>query len=58
MDKQECKDLLSQLPASDFNKVKMLYRGIKGDTINEFVNNASDKQVTGIIKLCKIHLKK
>ena len=57
MDKQECKDLLSQLPASDFNKVKMLYRGIKGDTINEFVDNASDKQVTGIIKLCQQQLK-
>ena len=58
MDRQECKDLLSQLPASDFNNVKLLYSSIKGDTINEFVDNASDKQVTGIIKLCKIHLKK
>lgn len=55
--REECKDLLSQLPSGDFAKVKQLYTSIKGDSVKAFVDNATDSQVDGIIKLCKKHLR-
>lgn len=36
--------------------LKMIY-GIQGNKAEEFVANASDKQVEGIIKACKKELK-
>ena len=35
--------------------LKMIY-GIKGNTAEEFVNNASDNQVIGIINACEKEL--
>jgi hypothetical protein len=58
--KTELTKLLNQLSPADFSKVKQLYKmtnGIKGDTVDEFVNNVpNDKTTEGIIKLCKKQL--
>lgn len=49
---------LNSLSDSDFSKVKQLYAmsGIRGNTIDEFVNNVPDKTVQGIINLCNKQL--
>ena len=58
--KDELKTLLGKLSPSDFSKVKQLYamtNKIKGNTIDEFVNNLpNDKMVQGVINLCNKQL--
>lgn len=59
--KEELKGLLKELSTSDFEKVKLLYKmtnGIKGNSIDEFVNNVPDKTVPGVIKLCNEQMRK
>jgi hypothetical protein len=58
--REQLRQLLSELSASDFSKVVKLYwvtRGIKGDTIDEFLNNIpDDKTVEGVTRLCNKQL--
>lgn len=59
--RKELIELLGQLSESDFKKVKHLYNmtnDIKGDSIEEFVDNVPDKTVPGVINLCKEQMKK
>lgn len=51
--RQECIDLINQ--TGKFATLKAIYK-IAGNTVEEFVNNASDKQVEGIISACKKEL--
>ena len=53
--RQECIDLINK--TGKFATLKRLYSSISGNTVEEFVNNASDAQVEVIIKLCKKELK-
>lgn len=56
--KEELRNKLNSLTNNDFEKVKQLYsmQGIKGNTIEEFVNNTPDRVVQGIINLCNKQL--
>lgn len=51
--KEQLKEALKKLSPSDFGKIKQLYamtNRIKGDTIDEFVDNVpDDKTAQGII---------
>ena len=53
--RQEYIDLINR--TGKFATLKMIYSSINGSTVEEFVNNASDTQVEGIIKACKKELK-
>ena len=53
--RQECIDLINR--TGKFTTLKMIYSSISGSTVEEFVNNASDAQIEGIIKACKKELK-
>ena len=52
--RQECINLINR--TGKFTTLKMIYSSIKGTTVREFVFNASDKQVEGIIKACEKEL--
>ena len=49
--RQECIDLINK--TGKFATLKRIYSSISGSTVEEFVSNASDAQVEGIIKACK-----
>ena len=51
--RQECIDLINR--TGKFATLKAIYN-IAGDIIEDFVNNASDRQVEGIISACKKEL--
>lgn len=53
--RQECIDLINR--TGKFATLEMIYSFINGSTVEEFVSNASDAQVEGIIKACKKELK-
>ena len=53
--RQECINLINR--TGKFATLKMNYSSINGSTVEEFVNNAADAQVEGIIKACKKELK-
>ena len=59
--KEEVTKLLGELSPTDFGKVKQLYKmtnRIEGNTIEEFVNNLSEKTMQGVINLCNKQLGK
>ena len=53
--REKCIDLINR--TGKFATLKMIYSSISDNTIEEFVSNASDAQVEGIIKACKKELK-
>lgn len=50
---EKCIELVKR--TGKLGTLRMIY-GIKGDTVEEFVNNASDNQVIGIINVCEKEL--
>ena len=52
--REKCIDLINR--TGKFQTLKMIYSSIKGNTVEEFVNNANDAQVEGIIKACEKEL--
>ena len=59
--KEELRNLLNELSPSDFHKIKQIYsmtNGIKGNTIDEFVEACPDRVVPGVINACKKQLNK
>ena len=53
--RQECINLINR--TGKFTTLKTIYPSVSGSTVEEFINNASDAQVEGIIKACKKELK-
>ena len=53
--REKCIDLINK--TGKFQTLKSIYSSIKGDTVEEFVKNANDAQVEGIIKACEKELR-